>query len=190
MARADLAAALIGVACVAGGGVLWSLALQAQRAAAPPDPAAGDGAGPSRVAAAATPAEAPAPCPTTAGLVPAPAASAPAAPAPGGALGVRFVRGDALPRSEDRARLVEVAARLARYDHVKVSLESFADAPGDRRGLAKQRGAAVKAILVERGVDLERIETAVGNVATSPDGAGLVLVRTNPPLPEGDGKAP
>ena len=192
MARADLAAALLGVACVTGGGVLWSLALRAQRGAIGPDPGgAAVVAAPPGAAVAPAPSTPPAPCPpstATAGLVPAPAASVAMA---GGTLGLRFVRGDALLVKEDRARAVEVAARLVQNDHVKVSLESFADEPGaDKRALAKKRAAAVKALLVERGVDLERISVTIGNVGSTPDGAGLVRLHTNPPLPGGDSKAP
>ncbi len=189
MARADLVAALLGVACVASGGLLWSMALRgAQRGPGGPEPG-----GRAEVAAAA-PSAAPAPCPTAppasaaAGLTPAPPASV---QLKGGVAGLRFVRGDALLLKEDRARAVEVAGRLAQSDHIKVSLESFADEAGpDKRALAKKRAAAVRALLVERGVDLERISVAIGDVGKTPDGAGLVRLHTNPPLSEGDTKAP
>jgi outer membrane protein OmpA-like peptidoglycan-associated protein len=188
MARADLAAALLGVACVAGGGVLWSMALRAQREVIAPD--SGAGARPAEAAAPAAPSAAP--CPTVAaapaGVGPAPAVSVQMT---GGSLGLRFVRGDALLLKEDRARAVEVAGRLVRSDHVKVALEAFADEPGpDKRALAKKRAAAVRALLVERGVDLERISVAIGDLNRAPEGAGHVRLHTNPPLPEGETKAP
>lgn len=194
MARADLAAFLLGVACVAGGGVLWSMALRAQRGSIGPDPGAAPIAA-STEAAASAPA---APCPAAAAAEPSSANSA-ATPSPaasvqlkGGILGLRFVRGDALILKEDRARAVEVAARLLRHDYVKVSLEGFADEPGpDKRLLAKKRAAAVRALLVERGVDLERIAVVIGDAGSTPEGAGFVRLHTNPPLPEGDAaKAP
>ncbi|HEU4537125.1 MAG TPA: OmpA family protein [Polyangiaceae bacterium] len=189
MARADVAAFLLGAACVAGGGVLWSMALRSQRGPIGPDPGGGVPVAAVEPAASAPPA----PCPSA---VAAPAASAPAPVASvqmkGGTLGLRFVRGDALILKEDRARAVEVAARLVRHDYVKVSLEGFADEPGpDKRLLAKKRAAAVRALLVERGVDLERIAVVVGDANATPEGAGSVRLHTNPPLPEGDAaKAP
>lgn len=194
MARADLAAFLLGAACVAGGGVLWSMALRAQRGSIGPDP----GAVPIATGAEAVASAPAAPCPSVAVAAPASTTSA-ATPAPavsvqlkGGVLGLRFVRGDALILKEDRARAVEVAARLVRHDHVKVSLEGFADEPGpDKRLLAKKRAAAVRALLVERGIDLERIAVVIGDASANPEGFGSVRLHTNPPLPEGDAaKAP
>lgn len=194
MARADLAAALLGVACVAGGGALWSMALQSQREAFAAEPGPGPAVTHEAVASAAPSA---APCPTVAAAPTAPAATG-GGPAPavsvqmtGGSLGLRFVRGDALLLKEDRARALEVAARLVQNDHVKVSLEGFADDPGpDKRRLAKGRAASIKALLVERGVDLERISVTIGDLNRAPDGAGQVRLHTNPPLPEGEAKAP
>jgi outer membrane protein OmpA-like peptidoglycan-associated protein len=191
MARADLAAALLGVACVAGGGVLWSMALRSQREAFAAEPRPGPAATHEAVASA-TPSAAPCPTvaavPTAAGVGPAPAVSVQMT---GGSLGLRFVRGDALLLKEDRGRALEVAARLVQNDHVKVSLEGFADDPGpDKRRLAKGRAASIKALLVERGVDLERISVTIGDLNRAPEGAGQVRLHTNPPLPEGETKAP
>jgi outer membrane protein OmpA-like peptidoglycan-associated protein len=192
MARADLAAFLLGAACVAGGGVLWSMALRTQRGSIGPDP----GAVPIATSVEAVASAPAAPCPSIAVAAPSSATSA-ATPAAsvqlkGGTLGLRFVRGDALILKEDRARALEVAARLVRHDHVKVSLEGFADEPGpDKRLLAKKRAAAVRALLVERGVDLERIAVVIGDASANPEGFGSVRLHTNPPLPEGDAaKAP
>ncbi|HEU4412280.1 MAG TPA: OmpA family protein [Polyangiaceae bacterium] len=193
MARADLAAALLGVACVAGGGVLWSMALRSQRESIAAEPGARPAVAAAAPVVAASAAPSAAPCPTVAA-----AASAGVGPAPavsvqmtGGSLGLRFVRGDALLLKEDRARAAEVAARLVQNDHVKVSLEGFADDPGpDKRALAKKRAAVMRALLVERGVDLERISVAIGDLNRAPEGAGQVRLHTNPPLPEGETKAP
>jgi outer membrane protein OmpA-like peptidoglycan-associated protein len=188
MARTDLVAALLSIGCVVSGGVLWSMALRAQREVSVPAPAVVPAAPEAAAVASAAPCPPAAPAAPEGAAAPAPAASVQLVE---GKLDLRFVRGDALLLKEDRGRAVAVATRLARSDYVKVSIEGFADEPGpDKRSLAKKRAAAVRALLVERGVDLERISVTLGEVSKTPDGAGLVRLHTTPPLPEADTKAP
>jgi outer membrane protein OmpA-like peptidoglycan-associated protein len=198
-----IARVLLGSALVVGGCALLRLSLLAQfdRAATPLYPFPSPPVVPAATAPAdsvarrAPPAASDRPAASAAASAPAAAASASASAATSatphapGAEVFHFASGQVVPTKEDLARLVAYANRVRRYEKIKVTLETYADAPGADAAselLAKRRGLIVRQTLLQLGFAQERIVNATADVATAPELAGCLKLTTTPPFEEAE----
>lgn len=187
-----IARVLLGSAMIVAGCALLRLSLVAQfeRASSPlypfpSPPVVPAAAHPSPSASVAPPASA------ATETAPAPSASASSsAAAPVERPGVEvfhFVAGDVVPTKPELARLLAYANRVRRFDHIKVTLRTYADVPGtDAKTtlLAKRRGLVVRQTLLQLGIPEPRLVNATADVATAPSLAGCLELETTPPFAE------
>lgn len=199
MAESSVVSAVAGVFCIAAGSVLFALALRSRTPAAPAVPAL-------LGVASCEPCVPAAGAPAVLSAIPSSKikAASSASAAPGSSLvpltngrgeenlvGFHFVRGDfMLPREESTKALV-LGGRLAKYDHIKVILEGFADEPGadeKKRSVARRRGAVIRNIFTNKGMPADHITIVATDVALASEWAGTVRVRTQPSVPDLDAK--
>ncbi len=114
----------------------------------------------------------------------APPASASAAPsasssahAPADGASFRFVAGEIALAKGEVPRLVAHAAEL-RKSSGKISIEAFGDGTDEKAAaLGRRRGVLARQLLVEIGLDSERLVVTLGDARAEPDQAGHVRVR-------------
>ena len=196
MAELSIVSAATSVLCIAAGGILLSMALGSRPISYIP-PAAADLPCLSSVSAVvsgttATTASTPALMKGSSSVSPSGVLAVPATPkGEGGAVGFRFVRGDPILPREELVKVLALGGRLAKYDHIKVILEGFADEPGTedkKRLMARRRAGVVRQMFSEKGVVGDHITVVATDVALAPEWAGTVRVRTQPPVPELEAK--